>query len=141
MRAPLSARRLRSRPPRHDRLEPRARFIDLTTDGEEHHFVVYVEGHERPDDEDLELGMLPLEPDVHPFDELAGFVAPDSWSAMGLRTVGTATYLDYPTRVPEPVASTVLLDRHGRGVSVLRRGARTEVVAAAGDGTDRTSVV
>src|SRR3546814_2347606 len=75
MRSPLSARRLRSRPPRHDRLEPLARFIDLTTAGEEHHFVVYVEGHERPDDEDLELGMLPLEPDVHPFDELAGFVA------------------------------------------------------------------
>src|SRR3546814_5552431 len=103
------------------------RISDWSSDVCAFDLVVYVEGHERPDDEDLELGMLPLEPDVHPFDELAGFVAPDSWSAMGLRTVGTATYLDDPTRVPERVASAVLLDRHGRGVSVLRRGDRTEV--------------
>src|SRR3546814_8072944 len=116
MRSPLSARRLRSRPPRHDRLEPLARFIDLTTAGEEHHFVVYVEGHERPDDEDLELGMLPLEPDVHPFDELAGFVAPDSWSAMGLRTVGTATYLDDPTRSEEHTSELQSLMRNSYAV-------------------------
>src|SRR3546814_15582607 len=96
MRSPLSARRLRSRPPRHDRLEPLARFIDLTTAGEEHHFVVYVEGHERPDDEDLALGMLPLEPDVHPFDPLPGFVAPDSWSPLGLRPLGTPPHPPTP---------------------------------------------
>src|SRR3546814_12726140 len=100
MRSPLSARRLRSRPPRHDRLEPLARFIDLTTAGEEHHFVVYVEGHERPDDEALELGMLPPEPDLHPFHDMAGFVLPCSGSAMRLPDLNAAVEGDgVPVRV------------------------------------------
>src|SRR3546814_15469360 len=114
MRSPRSARRLRSRPPRHDRLEPLARFIDLTTAGEEHHFVVYVEGHQRPDDEHLVTGSPPLSPDVHPFDALAVFVAPPSRYPLGLPTVAPAAFLPYPTLIPPLYDSQWLSSTHGR---------------------------
>src|SRR3546814_55867 len=114
MRSPLSARRLRSRPPRHDRLEPLARFIDLTTAGEEHHFVVYVEGHERPDDEDLELGMLPPEPDVHPSAAMAGFVPPDPWPANGPSPVRPSAAPTAPAPRPARAPGSLHRPHHRR---------------------------
>ena len=116
MSAPATRRR-RHRGADHTFLPSLATLVDHATAETSGHVLVRVEGPLRPD---LQLGLKPLGEGVHPFDELAGFTAPDDWTVVGLRTTGTARHLDQPARAPQRIASTFLVDRHGREASVLR---------------------
>jgi hypothetical protein len=75
---------------------------------------------------EVELGLLPLDPDLHPCEELRGFVAPEEWWAVGLVVRGRAHLLDEPDRQPEPIVSTFFIERGGAEVSLLRRGNRVD---------------
>ena len=112
-----TARRRRHRGPDHTFLPSLATLVDEATRGADGHVLVRVEGPIRPD---VDLGLRPLEAGVHPFDELAGFDAPDAWTIVGLRTTGRARHLDRPGADPRRLASTFLVDRHGREASLLR---------------------
>jgi hypothetical protein len=116
MSAPTTRRR-RHRGPDHTFLPSLATIVDQATADEPGHVLVRVEGPYRPD---VNLGLKPLEEGVHPFDELAGFEAPEDWTVFGLRTTGKAHHLDRPDAEPRRISSTFLVDRHGREASVLR---------------------
>ncbi|MFL6205608.1 MAG: hypothetical protein ACJ739_09670 [Acidimicrobiales bacterium] len=116
MSAPVTRRR-RHRGPDHTFLPSLAAMVDQATAGAPGHVLVRVEGPCRPD---VNLGLRPLDEGVHPFDELAGFDAPDEWTVLGLRTTGQARHLDRPGAAPQRIASTFLVDRRGREASVLR---------------------
>jgi hypothetical protein len=116
MSAPATRRR-RRRGPDHTFLPSLATIVDQTTADADGHVLVRVEGPFRPD---VNLGLKPLEEGVHPFDELAGFLAPDDWTVVGLRTTGTARRLDDPRHEAQRIASTFLVDRQGREAGVLR---------------------
>ena len=85
-----------------------------------------LEGHE------VELGLRPLDPDLHPCLELRGFVAPDDWWAFGIVTHGTATFLDEQRR--ERIVSAFFRSRDGQEVSLLRRGGRVEELPGLAEG-------
>lgn len=127
-----SPRRLRSRPPRHGRLEAIARVLDLAAVDEPGHVLVHVLGE--PDDE-VELGVRPLDVDVHPFQELAGLTAPEDWWAVGVRARGRATFLDDRGRPPERIATTYLLGRTGEEASLLRSGHEVSTLPGPATGT------
>jgi hypothetical protein len=116
MSAPATRRR-RHRGADHVFLPSLATIVDHATAHVSGHVVVRVEGPCRPD---VDLGLKPLPEGTHPFEELAGFVAPDDWTVFGLRTTGRARRLDDPGAEPRRIASTFLVDRHGREASVLR---------------------
>ena len=116
MSAPATRRR-RHRGPDHTFLPSLATIVDQATADAPGHVLVRVEGPIHPD---VHLGLKPLEEGAHPFDELAGFTAPDDWTVVGLRTTGRAHHLDEPGREPRRISSTFLVDRHGREASVLR---------------------
>jgi hypothetical protein len=115
MSAPVTRRR-RHRGADHTFLQSLATIVDQATADTPGHVLVRVEGPYQPD---VNLGLKPLG-EGHPFDELAGFVAPDDWTVLGLRTSGTARHLDRPGGEPQRIASTFLIDRRGREASVLR---------------------
>lgn len=71
-----------------------------------------------PDDDAIELGVLPLPHGQHPVDALAGFVAPDDWQLVGVLATGTARDLDDPESTTA-VCSGHLIDRSGRWASRL----------------------
>ncbi|WP_421120617.1 hypothetical protein ACE2AJ_04710 [Aquihabitans daechungensis] len=84
---------------------PVARFVHVRTD---------------PEEESLDLGFWEVPPhDGHPVDPLVGFVAPDSWNAVGLISAGRLRHLDRPDQEPRATLSTVLLHRDGTAASVL----------------------
>jgi hypothetical protein len=116
MSAPTTRRR-RHRGPDHAFLPALASLVDQATAGDDGHVVVRVRGPHRPD---VDLGLKPIGVDVHPFEELAGFEAPDDWTVFGLRTTGRARHLDRPAAEPRRIASTFLVDRHGGEASLLR---------------------
>lgn len=123
-----TSRRLHSRPPRHapraarpsgaaeERLRALASLVDEAMLDEPGHTAL----HARAEADDLVLGLLPLEPDVHPFAQLAGTIAPADWDVFGLRVRGTAHQLG-ADRASEQTATTFLVDRTGVEWSVLRR--------------------
>jgi hypothetical protein len=111
--------RRRHRGPDHTFLPALAGIVDQATADQPGHVAIRVSGPIHPE---VELGLLPLQPGVHPFDELAGTTAPEEWTVFGLRTTGRAHHLDAPGRSPSPVSSTFVVDRHGREASVLRLG-------------------
>ena len=74
------------------------------------------------DDIDVELGLRPLDPEQHPLLELAGFVAPPEWWAVGLIVPGRAWCLDEAGLGPEDVVSAHFVERGGAAVSLLRQG-------------------
>jgi hypothetical protein len=116
MSAPTTRRR-RHRGPDHTFLPALATVVDQATTDASGHVLVRVAGPYRPD---VDLGLKPLEEGRHPFDELAGFRAPDDWTVFGLRTTGRARRLDRPGAEPERIASTFLVDRDGREAGILR---------------------
>ncbi len=79
----------------------------------------------------------PLDPDVHPFEVLAGFTAPDGWTAFGIRAprVGPATStIRGPSRPPP--ATTFLVDRSGRrGLGAAPRAVRSRTLPGPAVGT------
>ena len=114
-----SSRRLRSRPPRHRHLLELARLIDHDCADQPAHVLVHA--IEDPEGAYVDVGVLPLELGVHPFNELAGFTAPSDWAIFGMRVHGTAHHLegDEPA---ERTITTYLLHRGGQEASVLRVG-------------------
>jgi hypothetical protein len=81
---------------------------------------------------EIELGLRPLDPELHPCLELRGFVAPEDWWAFGLVAHGTATFLDEDRS--ERIVSTHLRSRSGEEVSLLRRGDTVQELPGRGEG-------
>ena len=129
-----TTRRARSRLSAHDLLESVARIVDEGAAGDDHHLLVHVLRGD-PTDEALDLGVLPLERGTHPFTALAGFRAPPDWSVFGIRAVGTARDLDEPGGAGRRCATTLLLDRDGREVALLRTGEEVRLLPGPMDGT------
>jgi hypothetical protein len=80
----------------------------------------------RPDAvDDIELGVLPLQPQVHPAEAMAGFTAPDTWSAIGVVAAARSAELTGTSfaardeRAAGPVRLTFLLSRSGRSATLL----------------------
>ena len=112
-----TARRRRHRGPDHTFLPALAGIVDQATVDDPGHVMVRVTGPLHPE---VELGFRSLDPGSHPFDVVAGFEAPEDWAVFGLRTTGRARHVDDPSAPLRRVASTFLVDRHGREASVLR---------------------
>lgn len=113
---PSPARRLRSQPSRHDMLAAVAHVVDDASVDDPGHVLVHLQ---EPRSE-VVLGLRSCDTEVHPFELVAGFTAPEDWWAFGMRVRGRAHHLDEPGRVTLGVATTFLVDRDGREVSVLR---------------------
>lgn len=66
--------------------------------------------------DEVELGWRPVEGGAHPLDDLAGFVAPDDWTAIGVAATGFARHL--ARREPRvPVRTVHLVARDGTWAS------------------------
>lgn len=103
--------------------------IEEATLGEPGHVLVHVE---EPLGPHAALALKPLTEGCHPFDALAGFRAPASWAAFGIRATGQAHHLDDHGAGPTTSAVTYLLHRGGAEASLLRReGRRTELTGPA----------
>ena len=107
------------RGPAHGFLPAVAGIIDQATLAEPGHVLVHVDGPVHPD---VRLGFKTIGDDRHPFEVLAGFTAPETWSAFAIRARGNARHLDQPEAPPERTAVTFLVDRAGDEASVLRMG-------------------
>ncbi len=89
--------------------------------------VVYVQTN--PVEETLDLGFWDVPPGPgHPVEPLVGFVAPQTWSAIGLISSGRLRHLDRPSEDPHAVQSTVLLHRDGTAAGIIGAGDGAEVV-------------
>lgn len=118
MRAPSSSRRLRSRPPRHQLATEVVHLIDASgADAHPDHHLAF---HATTEDGELSLGVRPIPIEVHPFTELAGLVAPSSWTVFGLQVHGTGHHLDEGTR--HRTTTTFAVDRSGDEAALLRQG-------------------
>lgn len=126
-----SPRRHRARRPHRERLEAIARIADEATLPDDQHLLLFVE----PAGDDVDVGVRPLDPGEHPFSALAGFTAPDTWAAVGVRASGTARFLDDPAREPERTATTFLVDRQGHEASLLRTAEGVQVASGPMEGT------
>src|SRR5690606_25406731 len=101
--APMRSARPVHRRPRHHVLPAVATLVDQATADHDGHLLVHVDGPVHPE---VALGIKPI--DEHPFPALAGFTAPSSWSAFGVRARGRAHHLDDPAAPPQPTAVTFL---------------------------------
>lgn len=125
---------MRSTVPPADLLPSLAEVIDEIDPGQPGHLLVHAAPDERHGGQ-LDLGVRPLDPDVHPFEALAGFTAPDGWWAFGVRVSGWAHHVDGPSARRVRSTTTFLVDRSGREASVLRRSTRREVLSGPAVGT------
>lgn len=114
--ASSSSRRLRSRPSRHRKVDAIARLVDESTVDAVGHVLVHVADET---DVDFALGLCPLDAGEHPFNALAGSIAPADWTMVGVRATGTAHHLD-GGRPSARVATTYLLTRDGEEASIIR---------------------
>jgi hypothetical protein len=114
-----SARRRRRRGPDHGFLPAVAALVDEAARADPGHVLVHLEGPVHPD---VTLAVKHVDREVHPFEVLAGFTAPDHWTAFGIRARGRARPLDAPDEPPRPMAATFLVGRTGGEASVLRIG-------------------
>lgn len=112
-----STRRLRHRAPRHALLPAVAGLVDQATLDDAGHVLVFVEGPVHPE---VTLGIKSIDAQIHPFEVLAGFTAPEAWAVFGIRARGRAHHLDDPGTGPTPTAMTFLVDRAGDEASLLR---------------------
>ncbi|MFP5254632.1 MAG: hypothetical protein ACLGI8_02155 [Acidimicrobiia bacterium] len=124
MRASQPSRRLRSRPPRHrcDGLALSAAVVHLVDEalaGDDQGHVAF---HATVEGDEVALGLRPIAAGVHPFTELAGLVAPESWQVFGLRVQGIGHHLDDGTR--RRATSIFAVDRHGGEAALLHDGDR-----------------
>jgi hypothetical protein len=109
-----------------------ATLVDQATADEQGHVLVHIDGPGHPE---VALGLKPLDRGVHPFDVLAGFTAPTSWTAFGIRATGRAHHLEDPGTPSARTAVTFLLDRHGQEASVIRVGAAVDELSGPATGT------
>jgi hypothetical protein len=106
--------------------------VDQATAEERGHVLVHLDGPLHPE---VALGLKPLDRGVHPFDVLAGFTAPASWTAFGIRATGRAHHLEEPGTPSARTAVTFLLDRHGQEASVMRVGDAVSELTGPATGT------
>ena len=85
--------------------------------------VVFVSFDDAGETVDLGFWDVPDLP-MHPIDPLVGFVAPESWHALGLISTGKLRSLDQPPAPPEATVSVVLLGRDGTTCSAVGPPAR-----------------
>jgi hypothetical protein len=133
---------MRSTRPPHPRCSPRARgegflsslaaLVDETTVDDPGHVLVHVDGPIHPE---VCVGLQRVEAGVHPFEVLAGFTAPPSWTAFGIRARGRARHLDDPEAPAARTVVTHLVDRAGGEATLLRRGESTSVPPGPAVGT------
>jgi hypothetical protein len=109
-----------------------ASLVDRATLDDPGHVLVHIDGPVHPE---VALGLKALDPGVHPFDVLAGFTAPESWTAFGIRARGRAHHLEDPRSPVERTAVTFLLDRHGQEASMMRVGDDVEELCGPATGT------
>ena len=92
----------------------------------------------RTEDDEIEIGVLPIPAALHPFSVLAGTCAPAEWELFGVRARGRARALDGDGAEGRPAAectTTYLVGRSGEEVAVLREGGRTSVIHQPAEGT------
>jgi hypothetical protein len=118
-------------PSERERLEALARVVDEACVDERRHVVV----HLTTGPDDLELAIRPLPHGAHPFNEIAGLVAPPDWAGFGVRALGTARFLDDAARPPQRTATTLIVDRRGQEVSLLRTSDGVQLLPEPGSGT------
>jgi hypothetical protein len=125
--------------PEPDRLDRLVTLLDaVVSEGGWHqpHRIVSVET--AADDDDVALGFQELEAGVHPLDHLLGFVAPPTWSAIGVVCFGwaaPAVDLD-PDRHTAAGRPSLHPERcRVRVVSLVDRSGTTWATAALEDGT------
>lgn len=131
--ASSSNRRLRSRSSRHGQahLLDIATLIDSSSVDEPGHLLVHVADETASD---FQLGIRPLDREIHPFSEIAGFTAPPDWSTFGIRVRGTAHHLE-SDRPSESSATTFLVHRSGEEASLMRRGDMVDELPGRASGT------
>ncbi|MET0729381.1 MAG: hypothetical protein ABWZ76_13890 [Acidimicrobiales bacterium] len=127
----VTSRRLRSHGSHRHPVEAIARLIDEHTFDDPGHLAIHVDSDEG---EGETLGIRALEPGVHPFAALAGFVAPAEWSMFGLRVRGWAHPLG-GGQLAAASSTTFLLSRDGAEWSLLRRGRGVEELPGRAMGT------
>ena len=130
MRSPASARRLRSRPPRHRLVDDLARLLDEEWVDEPNPVVFHALA---PDGDAVDLGVKVLDAGTHPLTALAGFTAPPEWEVFGVRVHGTAHVLDDGSSTR--TTATFLCTRTGEEASILRRGHIATAVRDRAEGT------
>lgn len=81
----------------------------------------------------FELGLLPVDPDLHPVDLLLGFRAGKDWEAVGVVAPGRAYRLDHPAP-PACVRLIHVVDRAGSSASALRNRSGDERPWPSGEG-------
>lgn len=104
--------------PEPDRLDRLVTVIDAACRDEGWHQPHRIVSVEDADEERCNVGFRPLDEGEHPLDHLLGFVAPESWSALGLVCYGWASPASdegRPSEHPERrrVRVVSLLDRSG----------------------------
>ena len=109
-----------------------AGIVDQATVDAPGHVLVHVDGPMGPE---VNLAFRTLDADLHPFEELAGFVAPRSWTAFGIRVRGRAHHLDDPDAPSTRIAATYLVDRTGDEASLLRQGDEVSQPRGPAEGT------
>jgi hypothetical protein len=109
-----------------------ADLVDRASAEQPDHLLVHLDGPLGPA---ANLGIKVVAAELHPFEVLAGFTAPDTWTAFGIRVRGRARHLDDPHAGPVPTAVTLLLGRDGQEVSRLRRAGRVTELAGPALGT------
>lgn len=103
-------------------LEDAVRFVDHISEPSNH--LVRLEGSPP------KLGTLPLG-DASPLDHLLGFVAPVTWSAIGLRTRDATPRLNGRSNGG---VLTMLMDRAGQWAGIIRVGETVSVLDHAPEG-------
>jgi hypothetical protein len=82
----------------------------------------------------IELGIRPIDKKEHVVDMLAGFTAPEDWTAIGCVTLGNARHVDDPD-VAQRVRVVHLVARSGESASVMRlQGQEANVMDDRGTG-------
>ena len=109
-----------------------ASLIDQGSLDEPGHVLIHLEGPTHPD---VTFGLTSIDRDVHPFTVLAGFTAPATWQAVGVRARGRARRLEEPAGAPTPTAVTFLVNRLGEEASLLRLDGTVTEVDTPAEGT------
>ena len=112
------------------RLDALAGVVDRCEPPDAGHLLVHVVDH----GDDLDLATKALAPGLHPFEALAGFRAPESWWAVGVRATGRARHLDRPDRARRS-RITHLVARTGEECSVVHAGGQRLPTPGPAEGT------
>lgn len=120
--------------PEPDRLERIVTIVDAAVASRGWHCPHLLLGIEAGDDCAADLSVRELPDGAHPVDELLGFRAPPSWTAMGAVTYGWAAPVDDPAAAAASRPSAHPERCRARVTSVVDRAGREVVTTALEDG-------